>query len=147
MISAVAGPKKRQPDDAYRWFARFLLEGKVFVELRALCASKDSMKISPQLITDEATGKEIAALVGVLSRGHVLSKQTLLAAMKSHYNVNRTSSGGGGGGGGGGNKIMAGPASQHTQVYLQKELGDFFKESKRKDFEVVWRRLYNSCCN
>ncbi len=128
----LVGPSRDQSDEAYRWFARFLLEGKVFPELRAILASKDSLKVSPSLITDEATGREIASLVGVLLRADIVNKKTLLEAMKKHNMVNRV-----------GQSSSSGGSSTQS-VFLLKEIGDFLKDVKRKEFELIWRRVYNS---
>ena len=61
-----------QADDSFRWFARFLLEGKVFPELEAL-----ELNDSPALITRRSPLAKVNLFVGALSSVGVDSARAL----------------------------------------------------------------------
>lgn len=52
------------PDDSFRWFARFLLEGKVFSDLRNL---NDLLNDRPEIITKKAPTNKASMLVSALT--------------------------------------------------------------------------------
>ena len=61
-------------DDSYRWFARFLLEGKIISEFGDL---QKFMNDSPSLITQKIPSSKVNTLVSELSRAGVLSASSL----------------------------------------------------------------------
>ena len=61
-------------DDSFRWFARFLLEGKVLTELSALT---EMLSDSPSLITRQAPVAKVALLVSAMSNAGVDSASSL----------------------------------------------------------------------
>ncbi len=69
-----AGSKHIVVDDAYRWFARYLLEGKVFEELKGL---KDLLNSEPGIITRKKHESKITALVSALSSNGISSAEAL----------------------------------------------------------------------
>jgi hypothetical protein len=66
------------PDDSFRWFARFLLEGKVIKELSGL---DQFMNESPALITRKTPSVKVNMLVGSLSSAGIDSA----AALRKHW--------------------------------------------------------------
>jgi hypothetical protein len=66
------------PDDSFRWFARFLWEGKVIKELGDL---HQFLNDSPSLITRNAPSSKVSMLVTSLSRAGVDSA----AALRKHW--------------------------------------------------------------
>jgi ATP-dependent RNA helicase DHX37/DHR1 len=65
-------------DDSFRWFARFLLEGKVFSDFKAL---QEMLNDSPAIITRRAPTAKIGLLVSELSSAGVDNA----AALKRHW--------------------------------------------------------------
>jgi ATP-dependent RNA helicase DHX37/DHR1 len=65
-------------DDSFRWFARFLLEGKVLPELVGL---KGMLNDEPSIITRKKPLKKVALLVSALSSAGVDSA----AALRRHW--------------------------------------------------------------
>ncbi|GKY96443.1 hypothetical protein MPSEU_000603800 [Mayamaea pseudoterrestris] len=65
-------------DDSFRWFARFLLEGKVLVELADL---PGMLNDTPSLLTRKATTKKAVFLVSALSSAGV----DTAAALQKHW--------------------------------------------------------------
>lgn len=61
-------------DDSFRWFARFLLEGKVLCELKGL---SDMLNDEPSIITRKKPMKKVALLVSALSSAGVDSARAL----------------------------------------------------------------------
>lgn len=80
-----ASPLKRnahfEPDDSYRWFARFLLEGKIFPEIKDLNGAKDGTETawndSPSIITRRTAVKKVVMLVSALSGADIDSRRAL----------------------------------------------------------------------
>mmetsp|Transcript_2371 Transcript_2371/g.3579 ORF Transcript_2371/g.3579 Transcript_2371/m.3579 type:complete len:124 (-) Transcript_2371:272-643(-) len=66
--------KQISSDDPYRWFARYLLEGKVLNELRGL---KDMLNDDPGMITRKKPASKIALLVSALSSKGISSAEML----------------------------------------------------------------------
>jgi len=66
------------PDDSFRWFARFLFEGRVFSELEAM---KDMLNDSPSMITRQAPSAKVTLLVTALSNAGIDSA----AALRNHW--------------------------------------------------------------
>ncbi|KAL7443952.1 hypothetical protein ACHAXM_010962 [Skeletonema potamos] len=62
------------PDDSFRWFARYLFEGKVFSELSGLLAMLND---EPSIITRRRPSKKVALLVSALSRSGIDSAASL----------------------------------------------------------------------
>jgi hypothetical protein len=65
-------------DDSFRWFARFLLEGKVLTELNEL---ESLLNESPSLLTRRIPATKGAILLSALSRAGVDSA----AALRKHW--------------------------------------------------------------
>ena len=63
------------PDDSFRWFARFLWEGKVIKEFAGLL---DLMNDSPALITQKSPSGKVSMLVNSLSENGIDSARALL---------------------------------------------------------------------
>lgn len=70
-----SGTKKIQSDDVYRWFARYLLEGKVFNELKDL---KDMLNDDPSIITRKKPATKISLIISALSSKNVQSAEDLV---------------------------------------------------------------------
>jgi len=66
------------PDDSFRWFARYLFEGKVFAELSGLLAMLND---EPAIITRRRPSKKVALLVSALSQSGIDSA----AALQKHW--------------------------------------------------------------
>jgi len=67
-----------QPDDSFRWFARFLLEGRVLLELKDL---ETMLTDNPALITRRTPSSKVALLVSALSNAGIDSA----AALRKHW--------------------------------------------------------------
>jgi hypothetical protein len=67
-----------QPDDSFRWFARYLWEGKIIIELSGLV---DLMNDSPVLITQKSPSAKVTMLVSSLAGAGVDSA----AALRKHW--------------------------------------------------------------
>ena len=70
------------PDDSFRWFARFLLEGKVLCELRGLAPMLND---SPALMTRRTPTSKVGLLVASLAREGIDSA----AALRQHWAKDR----------------------------------------------------------
>lgn len=72
MFDALNAPGKKSasfmPDDSFRWFGRFLFEGKVLPELKDLA---DMLNDNPSLITRQAPAAKVTLLVSTLSKAGV----------------------------------------------------------------------------
>mmetsp|Transcript_18090 Transcript_18090/g.25078 ORF Transcript_18090/g.25078 Transcript_18090/m.25078 type:complete len:522 (-) Transcript_18090:874-2439(-) len=68
-------------DDSFRWFARFLLEGKVLKELKDL---PSMLNDEPAIITRKAPVSKVAILVSALSKAGVDSAR----ALRKHWSEN-----------------------------------------------------------
>ena len=66
------------PDDSYRWFARYLFEGKVFTELSGLLTLLND---EPSIITRRRPSKKVTLLVSALSQNGIDSA----AALQKHW--------------------------------------------------------------
>ena len=66
------------PDDSFRWFARFLLEGKIIKELQSL---ESMLSDSPAIITRRTPVSKVALLVSCLASEGIDSA----AALRSHW--------------------------------------------------------------
>lgn len=75
-MKAISSTKKSElmNDEIYRWFARFLLEGKVLTELKDLPLY---LSDSPAVITRRAPMKKVALLVSALEVKQICSARTL----------------------------------------------------------------------
>ena len=69
------GSKNIMSDDPYRWFARYLLEGKVFKELKSL---KGFLNDDPSIITRKKPSTKIGLLVSTLSGNGISSADDLI---------------------------------------------------------------------
>ena len=69
------GSKNLMPDDPYRWFARSLLEGKIFEELRPL---KSYLNDDPSIITRKKPSAKVGLLVSSLSQKNIACAENLL---------------------------------------------------------------------
>ncbi len=69
------GSKQFMPDDQYRWFARYLLDGKVFSELKAL---KGMLNDDPSIITRRKTASKIALFISSLANNDISSAGSLI---------------------------------------------------------------------
>lgn len=83
MYGALQSPEVKKSghflvDDSFRWFARFLLEGKVLRELEGL---SDMLNDEPSIITRKKPMKKVALLVSALSSTGVDSG----AALRKHW--------------------------------------------------------------
>ncbi|KAL3922867.1 MAG: hypothetical protein SGILL_001977 [Bacillariaceae sp.] len=83
MFDTLQSPEARgapvfRPDDSFRWFARYLWEGKVIVELASLL---ELMNDSPALITRKSPSSKVTLLVESLSGAGVDSA----AALRKHW--------------------------------------------------------------
>ena len=65
-------------DDSFRWFARYVLEGKVFSELSGLLAMLND---EPAIITRRRPSKKVTLLVSALSQSSIDSA----AALQKHW--------------------------------------------------------------
>ncbi|KAL7458181.1 hypothetical protein ACHAWC_009726 [Mediolabrus comicus] len=68
-------------DDSYRWFARYLFEGKVFTELSGLLTLLND---EPSIITRRRPSKKVTLLVSALSQNGIDSA----AALQKHWAEN-----------------------------------------------------------
>jgi len=66
------------PDDSFRWFARFLLEGKVMIELTGL---EELLNDSPALITRKTPSSKVTMLVSSLAGAGIDSR----SALRKHW--------------------------------------------------------------
>lgn len=69
------GSKQLIPDDQYRWFARYLLEGKVFQQLKGL---KDLLNEDPSIITRKKASSKISLLLSSLITHEISSAEALI---------------------------------------------------------------------
>lgn len=69
------GSKHVMADDAYRWFARYLLEGKVFDKLKNL---RVMLNEDPSIITRKKPSSKVAMLVSALSQNNISSAKALI---------------------------------------------------------------------
>lgn len=69
------GSKHIMADDAYRWFARYLLEGKVFDRLKNL---RVMLNEDPSIITRKKPSSKVAILVSALSKHKISSAEALI---------------------------------------------------------------------
>jgi len=69
------GSKQLMSDDPCRWFARYLLEGKVFEELQSL---KGLLNDDPGIITRKKPSSKVGLLVSALSGNGISSAEALI---------------------------------------------------------------------
>lgn len=62
-------------DDLFRWFGRFLLEGKIFSELKAM---ENMLNDPPSVVTRKISSSKVIALVSTLSRHGIDNKHSLI---------------------------------------------------------------------
>jgi hypothetical protein len=70
----LTGSKQLMPDDEYRWFARYLLEGKVFADLKDLRAMLND---DPSIITRRKASSKVALLISSLADHEIASSEAL----------------------------------------------------------------------
>ena len=83
MYDALRTPEAKQSpdfllDDSFRWFGRFLLEGKVIPELKSL---SDLLNDNPCIITRRTPMPKVSILVSTLSEAGVDSA----SALRKHW--------------------------------------------------------------
>lgn len=101
---------KQTKEEVYRWFGRFLLEGKVvshIAELRKIF-SKSNMLEPPSVLTDVKSNRKAEILIKFLAKHNICSLCALRAQVKKNKNC------------------------------LVNELQFFFKEKLRNKFVVTW---------
>lgn len=69
------GSKNLMPDDPYRWFARSLLEGKIFDELRPL---KSFLNDDPSIITRKKPSAKVGLIISSLSQRDIACAENLV---------------------------------------------------------------------
>jgi hypothetical protein len=104
-----------QAEAIYRWFARFLFEGKILPELRHVL-STSHIKETPTIFTAMKTSTKIA---------------TLLWKLKHHSIVNRAS------------LIHSLGLSRASEVFLLEEIQGFLQIDRRKAFRKEWEAFVN----
>jgi hypothetical protein len=101
---------KRSNEEVYRWFGRFLLEGKVIShngELKKLLC-KTNMLETPAVVTDVKSNRKVEILIKYLAKHNIHSLSTLRAEVKKNRNC------------------------------LVNEIQPFLKEKSRKKFVAAW---------
>lgn len=103
---------KQSDEEVYRWFGRFLLEGKVVSHNPNIgkILSKSNLLESPSVITSLKANRNVELLIKVLTKHKIYSLSTLRAQIKKHPNC------------------------------LVKELHLFLKEKARKKFIASWNK-------
>jgi Oligonucleotide/oligosaccharide-binding (OB)-fold len=74
-IANAKGKKVFTEDDLYRWFGRYLLEGKIFAELKSL---EHMLNDPPTVITRKISSSKVIVLVAALSRHGIRTRQALI---------------------------------------------------------------------
>ena len=113
--------------DVYRWFARFLLEGKI-IPSSILTSSNGSsgggggLKEPPSTMTSTRPSIRAAALLAVLRKHEVSSKQSLAALLRS--------------------KQGQGQGQEKVEIGLVRdEVAAFLKADGRKQWRADFRRF------
>ena len=74
-VSVAKGKGLFTEDDLFRWFGRFLLEGKIFFELKEI---ERMLNDPPSVITRKVSSSKVISLVSALSQHGIMNKHSLI---------------------------------------------------------------------